>query len=194
MIGSDFTYNSKKLSDLNLKMYDPENKQQWVSREISKSEANINRQKSTFYGIKYSDTLPLNFLIMKDYDKGYTQSEMRFTEDEINNVLSWLTSAKTPKELTVFDGTQSATHYFGVFSDAQPYILMEDCYGIYLTFTCNAPCGFSDTNTVNCTLNASGTATCEFNNQSAECEEYLKPVIKISGFTGGEKITITKWF
>lgn len=184
-------------------MCDPNEEQQWIGREVIRSDINMNNATPNHFGVKHNDFLVLSFLVIKNCNENRSQNEMKFTEDEIDSIFAWLDSPKTPKELTVFEGdenktsTPSRTHYFGLFTDVQPYTHSGYCYGMYLKFTCNAPYGFSDEH-IESLLIGSGSSI-NYNNKSSELEEYLSPFIRIycsdtlseTGFSGNEKITIT---
>jgi hypothetical protein len=230
MFGEDFTFDSKKLSEYSMTMYDPEDNQSFVSMNIEKSDITSQRPKPNHFGKSYTDTLTLSFLILKDENVCDSKNDYRLTPNEINTLRAWLESPKMPTELVVSpEGTyeyvmdkngnyvsdkdgnmlmsrvidafkkngesslySTAVHYYGVFTNVQPFIHRGDCYGLYLTFTCNAPYGFSDLHEYTFGVAASGNTNATVNNYSAELYEYLKPtiVIKSSGRFGGETLTI----
>ena len=228
MLGNDFTYNGHSLSDYNMKMYDPENSQQFASRVIDKAEITSIRPIPNHYSTHYADVLTLNFFITKDNDEYPTQKDMRMSSDDINTLRSWLESPKKPLSLFVEaydedivsndnddDDESTDIYYFGIFSDVQPFIVNQECYGLYLTFTCDSPYGFSDIIDTEYVLgnvkvleeNGSdlitendsdiyvedGYKSAVYVNNSAEQNDYLKPIITIKSsnrFVSGETIRI----
>lgn len=204
MLGNDFTYGAYKLSDFDMKIFDPENEQQFMGRDIDRAEITSIRAIPNHYSTHYSGVLTLNFLIIKDDGTELSQSERLMDGSDINTIRAWLESPKTPTLLVVepFDENETAVNYFGLFTDVQPFIVAQQCYGLYLTFTCNSPYGFSDPKegtytlaTINL-LEEGGDnlldesevqilaedfyATGTFANNSAEHNEYLKPIVTIS--------------
>lgn len=182
MISEDFMFDKTWLSEWSMKMYDPENEQAFVTRNIEKSAVTSQRAKSNHFSTTYSDALALDFFVLKDEDDCKTQEDFKLTGDEIHYLRGWLESPKKPTELVVpLNEDDMTVHYFGVFTSVQPFIHCGDCYGLYLTFTCNSPYGYSDKQTVNYAV-TSGSATIKgrYINLSAEHQEYLKPEIIIS--------------
>lgn len=195
MIGENFHYNHFWLSDFGMSMYSPEDAPQFIGREIEKSDLSSIRKIPNHYAVRYTDVLTLSFLILKDAETHSSQEEFRLTGDEINQIRSWLESPGTPAPLLVIpydNGTD--VYYFGIFTNIQPFLVTQECYGLYLTFTCNAPYGFSSEITNTYEINSFvGDIEGRFFNASSEQCEYLKPIIKIySGniFDGTEKITV----
>lgn len=222
MLGNDFTYGQHKLSDYDYKLYDPENEQQFVGRDVDRAEITSIRAIPNHYSTHYSSVLTLDFLIIKDDGTELTQSERLMSGDDINTIRAWLESPKTPTLLSVepYDENETAVNYYGLFTEIQPFIVSQQCYGLYLTFTCNSPYGFSDaveetyvleiinvlTEDSENLLDESGNpiyaeAGCAsvgyaegtFVNDSAEYNEYMKPFISITAydtFSTGDTLTI----
>ena len=212
MLGNNFTYASHSLSEYDMRIYDPESEQQFVGREIDKSEISSIRPIPNHYSTHYSGALILNFLIIKDDGTELSQNERLMSGDDINTIRAWLESPKTPTLLSVEplvdddespgDDDANTVNYYGLFTDIQPFIVAQQCYGLHLTFTCNAPYGFSDVvektytlGTVNLLCEDStnlldesdniiiaedGYSTSTFVNNSAEHNEYLKPIVTIT--------------
>lgn len=195
MIGSDFSYAGNFLSDFNMAMYDPDNKQQFVGRELDQSEITAIRPMVSGYGAKFTDTLTLDFLIIKSDDSCDTKLDYILSDSEIHAIRSWLEYPKKPSELTVIKSdSELSVHYFGIFSDIQPFFTGEICRGLYLTFTCNAPYGLSDEYTKNIMIPSGYThVTDTFSTGDSEYAEYLNPKIAIFSwdiFTEGETVSI----
>lgn len=194
MIGEDFMYGSTWLSEWSMKMYDPEESQSFVTRNIDKSEITAQRAKPNHFTTTYSDALVLNFFILRDEDDCETQEDFKLTGDDIHYLRSWLESPKKPKELVVLMGEdETTTYYYGIFTSVQPFIHRGDCYGLYLEFTCNAPYGYSEEiKKVYDISSDTLTYTVKYRNYSAELNEYLKPTIIITSTStfNGEGLVI----
>lgn len=193
MIGEDFKYNGIWLSHFGMKMYDPDEPQSFVSREIEKGDLSSIRHVANHYTVHYTDVLKFNFLIIKDICLYSTQKDLLLSEDELNDLRTWLESPKTPCELFLQDETnEKDTYYYGIFTDVQPFLVGEECYGLKMSFTCNAPYGFSPIVSKTININGiNGKFQIVYPNKSAEINEYMKPKIIInsnSGFSGGEVI------
>lgn len=183
MLGRDFIFDNKCLSEFDMIICAPENEQQFVSREIIRSDITHLRPVPNHYSVKYSDTLTLYFLIVRNDENSVEQSELALNSDEISLLRSWLESSTTPTKLTVIKNSNTRpVHYYGLFTDVQPLIVGEVCYGLYLTFTCNAPYGFSDIYTQTYKVSSAETQGV-FYNASADKNSYIKPVVKIYAAT-----------
>lgn len=191
MIGEDFSYDNQLLSSYNMVMCDPEEEQEFVQRAIDRSEITASRSIPNHFSVHYEDTKTLNFFITKDPCEYPQQEDTELSGEEINAIRAWLESPKKPAELIVDDGDDENTtvHYFGLFASVQPFVVDSKCYGLYLTFLCNAPYGFSDEFSTSVSTNGSTTIV----NDSAEHDDYLRPVITINAsgtFSGSESVTI----
>lgn len=195
MIGRDFLFNNTWLSEYGMKMFDPQNDQQFVSREIERSEITALRQVPNHFSVHYSNVLTLDFLIIKNDEEYDTKEELRLLGEDINLIRAWLESPKTPTKLVMpLDSDEMTTNYYGVFTSVEPFIVNQDCFGLYLTFTCNAPYGFSDEFKSVYKINASNAEiTGRFINMSAEYNDYIKPIISVKSlnvFDENESIEI----
>lgn len=195
MIGEDFCYDGQWLSSYTMKMYDPDNEQAFVDREIDRSEFTSIRSTPNHFSTHYAESLILEFFIIRDVEK-YDYHELALSGDDIHELRSWLESAKTPKELIVPEQYDDKnTHYFGIFTSVQPFIVGCTCYGLKLIFTCNSPYGFSDIITSSFAINGSSNAVANrIYNGSAEKTEYMMPTIIINSssiFGSSESVAIT---
>ena len=144
MIGTDFYYDGYKLSDFRMIMAKPNEEQSFVSKSLVSTEQTPMRESIDIIGVSYDDTLQLNFFIIKNpclYGNNAKLSPM-----EINDIRKWIESPKASKELKVENLSQYEEEticYFGTFTDVQPFIVGTSCYGLKLTFKCNASHGFS---------------------------------------------------
>lgn len=195
MIGEDFKFGSSWLSDFSMRMYDSEDTPSFVTRNIEKGDITAQRAKPNHFTTTYSDALILNFFILKDDDVCETQEDFKLTGDEINYLRSWLESPRKPTELICLtEEDEFNVHYYGVFTSVQPYMIAGDCYGLNLEFTCNSPYGYSDEYLTTYTMQSGVTEYVKYyNNESAEKNEYVKPVLIINadGTFIGEQLTIT---
>lgn len=217
MNGKDFYYNGHWLSDFGMMMFDPNDTQSFVGRTIDKANITPARQIPNHYSTYYSDVLTLSFLIIKDEENGgnilcengtnitdengnnliveinyLSQEGKKLTGEDINVIRAWLESPKTPEKFfSLLEDDVVSTYYFGVFSNVQPFIVGTECFGLYLTFSCNAPYGFSDVYKDNILLQNGTEKTVVITNYSAERNEYTKPIIIIkSSSTFGDNNTI----
>lgn len=196
MIGNDFKYGNEWLSEYGLIMCEAEEGQQFVSRDIIKEEITALDPSPSHYNVAYNDALVQNFFVIKEAGLCGNQEDSKLSGDEIHFIRSWLESPKRPEELIIpIQEDEMTVHYYGLFTDVQPYTHNDECYGLLLTFTCNAPYGYSDYTTSVYSINSSARpVNGTFFNLSAELKEYLKPTITIYSsdvFDNGESITIT---
>lgn len=195
MVGNDFYYDGHWLSEFGMRVYDPEDEQQFAGRDIDKADITPIRPIPNHYSTHYSNVLTLSFLIIKtDECNALPEIETKMDGEEINDVRAWLESPKTPKELQApTDNDVMVTTYYGLFTEIKPFLIHTECYGLYLTFTCNAPYGFSDVYKKKYKIFSGGSAKGYFMNYSSEQCEYLRPIITIkssSVFASGETIDI----
>lgn len=194
MTGNDLYYDGVWLSDLGLIMYDPDDDQEWVERDFITTDQNGRRAEQTYYGENYDGTLTLSFLIGKNPSIYHTQKEQRFSQDDINSVRKWLESPKLPKELICKKDDSEQISYFGVFQQAQPFLVETVCYGIYFTFQCNAAHGYSPIQKKEFSLSSSTTVNGTFECSTSDKYSYTFPIINIyinSAITNKGKLTIT---
>ena len=196
MICEDLFYDGKWLSSYEMKMYDPDSDPEFATREIERSEFTSVRNRPNHFSTHYSDSLKLEFLIIRDSDLFDNQSDLELSGDDIHELRSWLESAKTPKELILPKPVDDeTTHFFGIFTSVQPFALDGICYGLKLVFSCDSPYGFSDLISTDYSVNGSASAiTKEIYNGSAELYEYMMPTITINSstaFGSSESVQIT---
>ena len=193
MIGEDFVFNNQMLSEYGMRMFDPEGDVSWVSKEVDRADLTSIRPKPNHYGTHYTDTEKLDFLIIRD-DEKYDRDYLELDGDEIDRLQTWLSSPKFPLSLEVIDDRERKVIYYGVFTDVQPFLVSKRCYGLYLTFTCDSPYGYSQKKTETFILaNSISVYTQNMHIHSAELNEYLKPIIKVTAqntFNGAHTIVI----
>ena len=196
VIDDDFLYNGLLLSNFGMCVLPTEDDPQFVARDIERGDITSVRPKPNHYGAVYSDTFVLKFnIFLRDLICGDTL-ESRMSDFQIHAVRSWLESPKRPQRLTLFFADHDiTTNYFGLFTEVEPYMVGGDCWGLMLTFTCDSPYGYADDHTEKYIINRSSrVVTGYFRNDSAELEEYQKPVITVYStnvFGSNETLTIT---
>ena len=176
-----FYFNGRSLSDYNACLYDGESDQMFPAREIIFTGLSSVDSKVNVFGTKYSDTLELHGLICKDPDFYLTQEEREFTDFDIRNIKSWLMSPKLPMELIPYgiDMFASDVSYFGIFTEIQPFMVAGKVFGLYFTFKCNSPYGYSGLYTKEYDLSNAAVSEGSFYNSSDELCDYLYPQIKV---------------
>lgn len=183
MTGTNFYFDDYAMADFGLIMCDPENEQTFVSRSPIATDQSAKRPEKIFYGAEYEDTLAINLFVCKNPDIYTTQAERRFTDKDIRDVRNWLESPKHPKQLVIEDDTQDGEDeilcYFGIFTETTPFIVNTECYGLYLTFQCNSPYGYSIPMKKNITVGAATIKTCSIVCSSDDREGYIYPTVKV---------------
>ena len=144
MLRSDFTYNGRSLSDFYMKMYDPDDVPSMPSRTIEKSEIGVTRERPHHYGAYFSDVKTHHFRLIHDPEHYATPYDLRLTDREINEIVTWLMQPEYPEELVAtIDDESISVIYRGLFTDVKYFTVGQDCYGLDVTFTCDAPYGYS---------------------------------------------------
>lgn len=194
MLRSDFTYNGRALSDFYMKMYDPDEQPSMPSRTIEKSEIGTARQRPQHYGAYFSDVKPHHFRLIHDPEHYESSYAMRLTDREIDEVISWLMQPEYPEDLVVAtDDETISVIYRGLFTDVKYFVVGEDCYGLDMTFTCDAPYGYSPLISKRFKVQ-SATAGGIFTNDLLPRAEFLAPTIMVTNAGTAfhdESLTIT---
>ena len=185
MLRTDFKYNGHWLSDFQMKMYDTDSDPVWISRVVDRSAQTAYREIPTHFTTHYDDVLKHEFLIIRDPDLYDSSCDLRLTDKDIHQLRSWLEYPKQPMELvTTEDDEQMDVCYFGLFTSIQPFVVRKQCFGLRLSFTCNAPYGFSPATAkryeVAAAQNGSATSlTGDFLNNSVQYADMLPATIRI---------------
>lgn len=165
-----------------------------LSREILKGGTNRFRTFPNHMGTSYSDVLIFNITLVKDPSKHDNQIDMYFTEDEIDEINSWLTSSDYPILFHMYDYEEDIYKkydYFGIFTDVQTECVAGYVVGLTFTFTTNSPYAF--TNIIKKEFECSGETNIVIDIKTSERKREIYPVITITptGITSGrENITI----
>lgn len=196
MLRSNFKYNGRSLADFGMKMYDPDADPQGVERTIDKAAQNSAREVPNHYATYRNGVLQHNMLIIKDPDLHESSNDLRLTEKEVHRIKSWLFSTTLPTELILpQDDEEIDVRYFGVFTNVQYFMpVRKTCFGLQLTFTCNAPYGFSPVTSKRFYLNSTEVLG-DYLNSAVEFAKMIPPTIVVGlqgdGTFSGETLTIT---
>lgn len=99
----------------------------------------MNRYRRTpnFMGTNYEDTLAFHVYVMKDVCSHPAQEDMVFTQDEVDEIVSWITASQYPTLFHMYD--QMQYDYFAVCDDIEPQIVNSYVVGFDISFVTNAP-------------------------------------------------------
>ena len=189
LLCNDFSYDGKSLKGQNfitVNFDDDDALPSSIKREMDSGTMNQYRTEVNGFGIKYSDTLVLDIHIMKDMCNVNSQDELKFSPDEYDSLLTWLSSPQENKWMnitTIHDKTQKVKGYF---SSIEPYGNRDSCYGARCTFTCNSPFSYTD-KSYETTI--SGVQNFLLNNESSDYYDYVYPTFIIEP-TRNEEIFI----
>lgn len=147
-------------------------------------------------GTQWSNVLQFELSFIKNPCEYPDQTDMIFTEYEVNRIAAWLTSPDYPILLHMYDDDLdrfTRYDYFGLFSDLQPQILDGDIIGLTCTFTTNSP--FAWTQMITKSYEITGSTTLNITTNTAEYNREIYPLITVTpsnvGDTGRVDITIT---
>ena len=203
MICDDFSFNGKNLSDFYCSTFDSDTEQTFSSRESIHSDLTAARSRPSYYGVKYSGDLELNFLICKNIEKFSELSERHdgsnsktLSQTEVRSIRAWLESTTLPSPLVIYNNDNDENeniYYFGFFKDVQPWFMCADCIGLKLTFECDSPSGYSDIEAISSDIADTETqGNLVIENSSDEQNTYVYPIINIYiDNSKSEKGTIT---
>lgn len=179
MIGKDFLYNGKHLSEFGFIMVAPEETDSFgLTREAVKGTVSSDKTIVPHFGTKYTDVIVLNFFIIKNI---CSPDNSIVTYQELRAVQSWLTSPKTPKQLIMEPAKYESVEYYGLFTDVTSYEVYG-LNGLKLVFTCNSPYAFENRMfSITSTNSISYSFVCD----TDELEEAVYPSIAISPASTG---------
>ena len=204
-MSSYFTYNGHSSSEYNLVIGSMGAMNNSISLAMSREilKGTINRYKSNpnHMGTRWNDVLQFTISMVKDPCTYTNQDSMIFTEDEIDEIDSWLTSPDYPLLFHMYDTDDLDTYgnpifckydYFGLFSDITTDEFQGRIIGLHMTFITNSPFAWSPVQTVTKTIEGELDFTLTVNHAERNREVYptisITPVIG-SG-TGDEEISI----
>lgn len=181
----DFTFNGKKLSDLNNKYLsadfdNDENIPLALSREIKRGETNRYRSEPNFYGFTWSTPLHFELHIIKDPCHYNPQNQIEFSMGEIREFTRWLTSNQLPQwlEIDTKMNIRDEIRYKGFFQEIQTYSVGGRVVGLRLMFECTTSFGHSY-DIVNSFSSTTTARTVSIENNSDELEDYCYPTLEI---------------
>lgn len=188
VIGKSFSYNGHTSTEMGVIMVSFGSETSDFSNlayNLSKSSLNSHRNKVYAHSRSYNEVLTFSISLVKN-------NYQKFTTTEKRNIVSWLTSPKTYRELVLTDDGNDNYHSGIIqncicigWQDMRPAPRMH--YGMTFTFECNAPYGFSTLKTQSFTSSSEATVTFTVNTDDLEDEIY--PIIDLTpGETGNIKI------
>lgn len=186
MIGKDFEFCDKKLSDFQMMMANTdEEDSSGLTREILKGGMTMFKKTPNHFGAKYTDVITLNFFIVKNEcaaDNKVLKS-YKLNDTEYRKINAWLSSNQTPKPLKVITNNGDIIEYYGIFTSITPYIF-NGVNGLKMIFTCDSPFGY-DTQKFGVNSNSSETPIkYQFYNDTDE-DDYVYPIISIKPSESG---------
>lgn len=183
MVGQDFIFNNKRLSDFGFIMAKPNdnNSNSGLTREIVKGTVTPEKSKVNFFGTTYTDVIILPFLIVKNVCDSSLGNQI--TPFELRKIQSWLTYSQLPQTLKIEDKDGGLIEYCGIFTEIVPYEY-DGLNGLSLMFTCDSPFAY---NTKEIIVDNRGNISIEKNvfNDTDENLEYIYPVITFNPSTNG---------
>lgn len=150
MYGQDFVFNEKSLSSFGMIMCvvdGMEDDKFSLSRDIISTELTSYRDYIHILGSKYTETLSFQVSIIKNPCENQSQNEMAISRSELRSLTSWLTSTSTTSTFYLVDDDKKFDEYIEydcLCTDIEPFIVSGVIYGMTITFTCNAPYGYSE--------------------------------------------------
>lgn len=189
LVCKDFSFDNRKLSTqklISVNFDDDTTLPSSITREMDFSEMNKYRLKQNDYGIKYSDVLTFDLHLMKDINIYPDQTDLEFSNSEYEQIVSWLTSPKNNKWMTITKENGETCKVNGYFSAVTPMDKWGICYGIYCTFTCDSPFSYVEKKLSKTITNVTNFLV---NNESSEMYDYVYPSFKITP-TKNEEIFI----
>lgn len=111
-----------------------------------------------------------------------SQQDYIFTEDQLDEITSWLTGPNYPTLFHMYDyepDVYSKYDYYAICSDVQAQSIGGDIFGLTATFITNSPYAWTEKQTE--VYNSNATAqTSTLNIRSSEYESATYPIIKIT--------------
>lgn len=149
----DFIFDGKKISDFKEKSYpkyifvnfdSDTDIPLSLSRDMEKGESNRYRTEANYFYDTWTDTIPLEFNIVKNPNVYHTQTEMEISKDEIREITRWLTSSHLPKWLKVESEDYEPLRYKGWFNNIENWTVAGIVYGLKLSFKCTTPFAYTE--------------------------------------------------
>lgn len=167
-----------------------------LNREIIKGEATKYRSTANHLGTKYSEPLSFSVSFVKDDSTYSTQMDAAFTEEEINEIMAWLTSPQYPALFHMYsdDVNEKNFDYFGLFTGIESFTPAgEMIHGFTATFQTNAP--YAWTPEIVKEYSCEDALNIQIECKTAEIESPIYPTIVVTphntGTAGNIDITIS---
>lgn len=149
-----------------------------MSREVYKGVFSKVRKIPNFMGAEYSDVLTFSVHAVKDTCKDPNNGY--FTEDEADEIISWITEVSYPALFHMYDygdNVASKYDYFAVCNDITPQEIGGEIVGFDMNFITNSP--YAWTEEVKYDYNNVGTNNHSIYIQNSERQGLLFPVITV---------------
>lgn len=104
--------------------------------ELERGEINAIRTNPNLYGVKYEDTLTLEFGLIPSCGKE------DFTFEEFRAINNWLRGSDGYQLLRFHDDISEPIHYYAICTDIQD-VVYNNRNGKKVVFTCNSPFGYT---------------------------------------------------
>ena len=150
MYGQDFVFNGRSLSEFGMMMCvfdNAEDDKLSLGRELISTELTSYRDYIHILGSKHTETLSFQVSIIKSICENKTQNEMAISRSELRNITNWLTGNTSASTFHLIDEDKLFDEYIEydcVCTDIEPFVVGGTIYGMTVTFTCNAPYGYSE--------------------------------------------------
>lgn len=182
----DFEYNGELLSEYNCMLGSIETS---IEESISMgSELSLETVKTSnkdnILFTKYNDVISVTFDILKR--NCYDQNDMYFTDADISRIMIWLNRKEYHKFKPLYDDDKLVdVYYYGTFTKIDAIYIAGEVVGFTLTFTANAPYGFTEVESFEQDLSSTASTFNVYNN--SQDLGYLYPsVVKITCGTSGD--------
>lgn len=189
LICDDFTFDGKSLKSQNyitVNFDDDDALPSSIKREMDVGTMNQYRTEINGFGIKYSESLIFDIHIMKAICNTNLQSDLQFTPDEYDLLVTWLSSPQENKWMDIVTHQNKKQKVKGYFSSIEPYGSEGVCYGVRCTFTCDSPFSYTEKTYE---TNISGVKNFLLDNESSDYYDYVYPTFVIEP-TRNEEIFI----
>lgn len=190
MYGKYFTYNNKSTEDFGL-IVGGTNVSSGIpfamSRQMIKGSLNRYKNQVNFMGTAWSDVLVFEISVVRDVCGNNT--DLVFSEDEVNEINTWLTSPDYPLLFHMYNYEDATPvidqyDYFGVFSNVEAQEVGGEVVGFTMTFTTNSPFAWTAERVIDVDTSESGDVV--INIDSAEEMREIYPLIEIVGVSTDE--------
>lgn len=183
MYGNYFTYNGASSQDYGLVIGGLQvdtDVPLAMAREILRGTMNRYRVIPNHMGTSYQEVLIFTISMVKDpctYGDDYI-----YTEDEVDEIVTWLTAPQYPTLFHMYDeepDVYKKYDYYGLFSDIQTMTNGEEVIGFTATFTTNSPYAWTPQKTINFSADTDDPVEITINVKSSEYNSPIWPIITI---------------